>query len=232
MRSSYLAYATAPSNAGGAMRHGRQRSSGADAVKGSPQQRHTSPSRTGISIQQTSQIGAEEKRGRGEPQRVQQAGNSTDPAASRGLRSTRTTARHADVGDSADGGTSNVMEPESLRKTHLDSEGAGTCHLLTYMFTLIQLRRQAPNRIPLRDFCSNYPEFTWICLNFWLFLAAPVPRKKQHRAHSQRADTRQRGHRHAVVFAPLHLKRTHVHRLFVGRVRKSSVSERKHAHHH
>src|SRR6185437_14481804 len=132
MRSSYLAYATAPSNAGGAMRHGRQRSSGADAVKGSPQQRHTSPSRTGISIQQTSQIGAEEKRGRGEPQREQQAGNSTDPAASRGLRSTRATARHAAVWDSADGGTSIVMEPESLRKTHLDSEGAGTRHLLTF----------------------------------------------------------------------------------------------------
>jgi hypothetical protein len=159
------------------MRQARQRSSGAGAVNGSPQQRHTSPSRTGISIQQTSQIGAEEKRGRGEPQRVQQAGNSTDPAASRGLRSTRTTARHADVGDSADGGTSNVMEPESLRKTHLDSEGAGTCHLLTYMFTLIQLRRQAPNRISLRDFWSIYPEFTWIRPNFRLFSGSGSPQK-------------------------------------------------------
>ena len=36
--------------------------------------------------------------------------------ASMGLRSTRTTARHRVV---SDGVTSNVSEPESLRKTHL-----------------------------------------------------------------------------------------------------------------
>ena len=35
---------------------------------------------------------------------------------SKGLRSTRATARHRVV---SDGGTSNVSEPESLRKTHL-----------------------------------------------------------------------------------------------------------------
>ena len=35
-----------------------------------------------------------------------------------GLRSTRATARQREV---SDGGTSNVSEPESLRKTHLTS---------------------------------------------------------------------------------------------------------------
>ena len=41
------------------------------------------------------------------------------PTASRGLRSTRATARHLEI---SDGGTSNVSEPESLRKTHLTCE--------------------------------------------------------------------------------------------------------------
>ncbi len=43
------------------------------------------------------------------------------PTASRGLRSTRATARHLEI---SDGGTSNVSEPESLRKTHLTREEA------------------------------------------------------------------------------------------------------------
>ncbi|MGB7987203.1 MAG: hypothetical protein WCF54_18720 [Terracidiphilus sp.] len=40
--------------------------------------------------------------------------------ASAGLRSTRATARQREV---SEGGTSNVSEPESLRKTHLASGG-------------------------------------------------------------------------------------------------------------
>jgi len=67
-------------------------------------------------IQQDSQIGTEEICGSGEPQRVQQAGNSAQPTASTGLRRTRATARQREV---SEGGTSNVSEPESLRKTHL-----------------------------------------------------------------------------------------------------------------
>jgi hypothetical protein len=39
-------------------------------------------------------------------------------SASMGLRSTRATARQREV---CDGGTSSVSEPESLRKTHLNS---------------------------------------------------------------------------------------------------------------
>jgi hypothetical protein len=84
----------------------------------SPQREHAAPSRAGISAQQTSQIGMEESRGRGEPQREHVAGRRVQVAASTGLRSTRTTARHRVV---SDGGTSNVSEPESLRKTHLNS---------------------------------------------------------------------------------------------------------------
>ncbi|MGB6781530.1 MAG: hypothetical protein WBE36_05680, partial [Terracidiphilus sp.] len=64
---------------------------------GSPQRPHAGPRATEISIQQTSQIGAWESRGRGEPHRAQQEGSKAQAAASTGLRSTRTTARHAEV---------------------------------------------------------------------------------------------------------------------------------------
>jgi hypothetical protein len=63
------------------------------------------------------QIGTKEGRGRGEPQRVLEAGRRVQTTASTGLRSTRTTARHRVV---SAGGTSIVSEPESLRKTHLN----------------------------------------------------------------------------------------------------------------
>jgi len=44
--------------------------------------------------------------------------------ASMGLRRTRATARQLEV---SDGGTSNVSEPESLRKTHLTWISGPTC---------------------------------------------------------------------------------------------------------
>src|SRR5208282_1189031 len=47
------------------------------------------------------------------------------PIESRGLRSTRATARHLEI---SDGGTSNVSEPESLRKTHLTRGGVANHH--------------------------------------------------------------------------------------------------------
>ena len=101
------------------MRHIRQSeatesSTGVDRV--SPQRAHAGPLRTGNSVQQTSQMGTEERCGRGEPQRAQEAGSRAQPIAFMGLRSTRATARQREV---SDGGTSNVSEPESLRKTHL-----------------------------------------------------------------------------------------------------------------
>jgi hypothetical protein len=82
----------------------------------SPQRAHAGPLCRGNSDQQALQIGAEDSCGRGEPQRVQKAGRRAQLKASMGLRSTRATARHRVV---SDGGTSNVSEPESLRKTHL-----------------------------------------------------------------------------------------------------------------
>jgi hypothetical protein len=88
----------------------------AGAARVSPQHAHEGPLWTGNSVQQASQIGTEESCGRGEPQRVQNAGRRAQPKASMGLRSTRATARQREV---SDGGTSNVSEPESLRKTHL-----------------------------------------------------------------------------------------------------------------
>ncbi len=78
--------------------------------------RHTGPLEKGISIQQASQTGTEQRRGSGEPQREQGAGRRVEPIASRGLRSTRTMARQRDVSDSE---PSIVSEPEFLRKTHL-----------------------------------------------------------------------------------------------------------------
>jgi len=86
------------------------------ASRVSPQEKQTGAVWRGISDQQASQIGAEESCGSGEPQRVQEAGRNAQLTASTGLRSTRATARQAEV---SDGGTSNVSEPESLRKTHL-----------------------------------------------------------------------------------------------------------------
>jgi hypothetical protein len=66
-------------------------------------------------------MGTEERCGRGEPQRAQQAGRRAQLKASTGLRSTRAIARQREV---SDGGTSNVSEPESLSKTNLPALGA------------------------------------------------------------------------------------------------------------
>ena len=93
---------------------GLESSCGASST--SPQRAHTGPLWTGNSAQQTSQIGTVESRGRGEPQRVQEAGRRAQLKASMGLRSTRATARQREI---SDGGTSNVSEPVSQRKTHL-----------------------------------------------------------------------------------------------------------------
>ena len=108
----------------------------------SPQRAHTSPLWTGNSIQHASQIGTEEICGRGEPQRVQKAGRRAQLKASMGLRSTRATARQREV---SDGGTSNVSEPESLRKTHL-TQGSATASGLPWR----QYTRTGPE-IPLRQ---------------------------------------------------------------------------------
>lgn len=57
--------------------------------------------------------------------------------ASKGLRNTRATARHADVSDAevSAGETSNVSEPEFLRKTHLALKQASTiCPLPLYLY--------------------------------------------------------------------------------------------------
>ena len=82
----------------------------------SPQRSQTAPVWRGNSVQQTSQIGTEESRGRSEPHREQEAGSSVQLKLSKGLRSTRTTARQLVV---ADGGTWFAVMTESLRKTHL-----------------------------------------------------------------------------------------------------------------
>jgi hypothetical protein len=86
------------------------------APRPSPQRAHTGPLWAGNSVQQTSQIGTEESRGKGEPQRAQKAGRNAQPNESMGLRSTRATARHREV---SDGGTASVSELDSLRKAHL-----------------------------------------------------------------------------------------------------------------
>jgi hypothetical protein len=65
-------------------------------------------------------MGTEESCGRGRPQRTHEAGKRAQLTASMGLRSTRATARQLEV---SEGGTSNVSEPESLRKTHLTCSG-------------------------------------------------------------------------------------------------------------
>jgi len=84
--------------------------------KTSPQRSHTGSVWTGTSAQQASQIGADERSGRGEPQRAQTEGSKTQPTASMGLRSTRATARQAEV---PDGGTLSISALGSLLKTHL-----------------------------------------------------------------------------------------------------------------
>lgn len=86
------------------------------AGSASPQRRHEGGAWRGNSVQQTSQIGARESRGRSEPQREQEVGKRVQLKLSRGLRSTRTTARQRVV---CDGGTSLTALRESLWKTHL-----------------------------------------------------------------------------------------------------------------
>jgi len=61
-------------------------------------------------------MGTKERRASGEPQREQEVGKIVQATASRGLRSTRDTARHLEISDS---GTSIACERESLLKTHL-----------------------------------------------------------------------------------------------------------------
>jgi hypothetical protein len=85
-------------------------------VRASPQRAQEGSRRTGNSVQQSSQIGAEESCGRGEPQREHRSGRRAQLRASRGLRSTRATARQREI---SDGGTSRLSEPESRLKTHL-----------------------------------------------------------------------------------------------------------------
>jgi hypothetical protein len=83
-------------------------------------------------------MGTDERSGRGEPQRAQPEGRRAQLIASRGLRSTRATARHADV---PDGGTSSVSEFGSLLKTHLLKEAAVATSLpllLTYIYTRLR----------------------------------------------------------------------------------------------
>lgn len=105
------------------MRQGRQNAeivlpgeTGGGAGSESPQRWHVGGAWMGNSIQQTSQIGTRESRGRSAPQREQEAGKSVQLKLSKGLRSTRTTARQRVVGD---GGTSLTAMRESLWKTHL-----------------------------------------------------------------------------------------------------------------
>ena len=81
-------------------------------IRTSPHRGQTGSLCAGNSVQQTSQIGTGERCGRGEPQRAQPAGKSAQPIVSSGLRSTRATARHAEV---SEGGTSSVSEPGSLK---------------------------------------------------------------------------------------------------------------------
>ena len=59
----------------------------------------------------------------------------TQLIASMGLRSTRATARHR---EDPDGVTSNVSEPESLRKTHLTPSQASTVNAAHGQYTRIR----------------------------------------------------------------------------------------------
>jgi hypothetical protein len=99
------------------MRHIRHRvASAAGRFNPSPQRMHTGPLRTEKSAQHTSQIETEESRGRGVPHKAQEAGSRAQLIVSRGLRSTRTTARHFVV---SDGGTSPGLALQFVWKTHL-----------------------------------------------------------------------------------------------------------------
>lgn len=95
----------------------RERSTTASAA--SPQRTQAAASWGTTSDQQAAQIGANESCGRRYPQREHEAGKIVQASASRGLRSTRDTARHLEI---SDGVASNVSEPRSLRKTHLSRE--------------------------------------------------------------------------------------------------------------
>ena len=88
----------------------------AETGSASPQRRHVGAAWRGNSVQQTSQMGTKESRGRGEPHKEQGAGKKVQLKLSKGLRSTRTTARQRVV---SDGGTPVAAMRESLWKTHL-----------------------------------------------------------------------------------------------------------------
>lgn len=103
----------------------------------SPQRVQEGLLRRGNSVQQRSQIGADAKCGSGEPQREQKSGRRAQPRASTGLRRTRATARQREV---SKGGTSNVSEPESLRKTHLTCRQLG--QILAAMAKVYALRER------------------------------------------------------------------------------------------
>jgi len=92
------------------------------ASRESPQRAHRGPLWTGNSVQQTLQMGTDERCGRGVPQRTHEAGKRAQLTASMGLRRTRATARQREVPEA---GRSTVSEPESLRKTHLASGRQG-----------------------------------------------------------------------------------------------------------
>src|SRR3954452_21447057 len=106
-----------------------------EAVSGrrSPQREHTGAFWTGNSAQQLSQTGADDRSGKEEPQRVQTAGSKAQLAASMGLRSTRTTARHAEV---PEGGTSTVSALGVLLKTHLSGRKPAVASFLPLFLTL------------------------------------------------------------------------------------------------
>jgi len=84
-------------------------------------------------------MGAEDRCGRGAPQRTQEEGSKTQAKASTGLRRTRATARQREV---SEGGTSLVSEPESLLKTHLTWGGGVNERRLAPSIPLIGLRFQ------------------------------------------------------------------------------------------
>jgi hypothetical protein len=124
MRPSQSPKATARTNFGGARRHARHSGALSGRSVGpsrqSPQRAHKVQSRTGKSAQQSSQIGAGERRGKGQPQRAQSSGRRAQLKMSAGLRRTRTTARQREV---SGGGTSFANKQEFWWKTHLTSCG-------------------------------------------------------------------------------------------------------------
>jgi hypothetical protein len=111
----------------------------------SPQRAHAGPLGTGNSVQQTGQIGVAERRGRLEPQRAHEAGRRAQLKLSRGLRSTRTTARHLVV---SDGGTVIELAPVFLWKTHLAS---GRCRRNAARCAQYSAKRNPGSSRPRRD---------------------------------------------------------------------------------